>query len=293
MAQRPLRAFWRGGVGATSSGPLVTSPPASQTAPQHPEEDEPFDLPDPNDPEPPHVPDPWAAAASMAMPPPRLPTSPVRSPVGRAATPKAAAASPKADKKYVDYKIDPAPVWGGDDPERNYKELQRNLQLWLVEAEARLPPGLIGKRIIDSIPLGSRLSALLAHLTVDKITSDTGHKQIVSIIESAHEYLKDHRLEQAFEDAIFKGRRDRGMSLTMFLTNKNAAFAELRKQGLDLLATAAGRHLLGHLILRQGGFSQDQKQRLKVVTNGSIDFRDLESAIQKVFGDKLDEQAGP
>ena len=111
MAQRPLRAFWRGGVGATSSGPLVTSPPASQTAPQHPEEDEPFDLPDPNDPEPPHVPDPWAAAASMAMPPPRLPTSPVRSPVGRAATPKAAAASPKADKKYADYKIDPAPVW--------------------------------------------------------------------------------------------------------------------------------------------------------------------------------------
>eukprot|EP00913_Durusdinium_trenchii_P021772 g20455.t1 len=208
-------------------------------------------------------------------------------------TPKADAASPNQEKKYVDYKIDPAPVWGGDDPERNYKELQRNLQLWLVEAEARLPPGLIGKRIIDSIPLGSRLSALLAHLTVDKITSDTGHKQIVSIIESAHEYLKDHRLEQAFEDAIFKGRRDRGMSLTMFLTNKNAAFAELRKQGLDLLATAAGRHLLGHLILRQGGFSQDQKQRLKVVTNGSIDFRDLESAIQKVFGDKLDEQAGP
>ena len=180
--------------------------------------------------------------------------------------------------------------FGGDDPEKNYKEHQRNLQLWLVEAEARLPPGLIGKRIIDSVPLCSRLSALLAHLTVDEITSDTGHRQIVTMIESAHEYLKDHRLEQAFEDAIFRGKRDRGMSLTMFMTNKKAAFAELRKQGLDLLATAAGRHLLGHLILRQGGFSQDQKQRLKVVTNGSIDFREVETAIQKVFGDRLDDQ---
>ena len=79
------------------------------------------------------------------------------------------------------------------------------------------------------------------------------------------------------------------MSLTTFLTNKKAAFAELRKQGLDLLATPAGRHLLGHLILRQGSFSQDQRQRLKVVTNGSIDFREIEMAIQKVFGDRLDE----
>eukprot|EP00913_Durusdinium_trenchii_P022711 g21330.t1 len=192
-------------------------------------------------------------------------------------------------RKYVDYRLDPAPVWGGDQPEKNFKEYQRNLQLWLVEAEARLPHNLIGKRILDSIPLGSKLSALLAHLTVDEITAENGHKIIVGLIESAHEYLKDHRLEQAFEEAIFRGKRDKGTSLTAFLTSKRAAFAELRKQGLDLLETSAGRHLLGHLILRQGAFSQDQKQRLKVVTNGSIDFKDLELAIQKVFGDKLDD----
>lgn len=78
--------------------------------------------------------------------------------------------------------------------------------------------------------------------------------------------------------------------MTSFLTGKKAAFAELKKQGLDLLETAAGRHLLGHLILRQGAFTQDQRQRLKVVTNGSIDYKEIEIAIQKVFGDKLDDQ---
>ena len=185
--------------------------------------------------------------------------------------------------------MDPAPSWGGDSPEKQYKEYHRNLLLWLVEAEARLPTNLIGKRIIDSIPLGSKLSALVAHLAVEEICAENGHRQILRIIEEAHEYLKDQRLEQAFDEAIFKGRRDRGTSLTTFLTNKKAAFAELKKQGLDLLATSAGRHLLGHLILRQGAFSQDQRQRLKVVTNGSIDFKELEKAIQKVFGDRLDE----
>lgn len=61
------------------------------------------------------------------------------------------------EKKHVDYRMDPAPVWGGDSPEKHYKEYLRNLQLWSVEAEARIPLNLIGKRIIDSIPLGSKL----------------------------------------------------------------------------------------------------------------------------------------
>ena len=200
---------------------------------------------------------------------------------------------PATERRHVDYRLDPAPVWGGDLPEKNFKEYHRNLQLWLVEAEARLPHNLIGKRIIDSIPLGSKLSTLLAHLTVEEITDPQGHQHILSIIEDAHAYLKDQRLEQAFDEAIFRGRRERGQSMTAFLATKKAAFAELKKQGLDLLATTAGKHLLGHLLLRQGAFTMDQRQRLKVVTNGSIDYQDIERAIQKIFGDKLDDGSVP
>ena len=130
---------------------------------------------------------------------------------------------------------------------------------------------------------------MLAHLTVSEICANDGHRQILAIIEDAHEYLKDQRLEQSFDEAIFKGRRERGQTMTSFLTSKKAAFAELKKQGLDLLSTSAGRHLLGHLLLRQGAFTQDQRQRLKVVTNGSIDYKEIEVAIQKVFGDRLEE----
>ena len=265
------------------SGTSPTPPTATPMPPHSPQrplgESQPADPGLHDEPE-----DPWSRALTG---PPRLATTPPRMP-SHPATPKSGNEG-REPKKHVDYRLDPAPSWGGEMPEKQFREYQRNLQLWLVEAEARLPLNLIGKRIIDAIPLGSRLSSLVAHLTVEEICSDTGHKTIVQIIEDAHEYLKDQRLEQAFDEAIFRGRRDKGMSLTTFLTNKKAAFAELRKQGLDLLATPAGRHLLGHLILRQGSFSQDQRQRLKVVTNGSIDFREIEMAIQKVFGDRLDE----
>jgi len=139
------------------------------------------------------------------------------------------------------------------------------------------------------------LSALLAHLSVSDICAEDGHTVILQIIEDAHEYLKDQRLEQAFDEAIFRifrGRRERGQTMTAFLTAKKAAFAELKKQGLDLLDGRAGRHLLGHLILRQGAFTLDQRQRLKVVTNGSIDYKEIEIALQKICGDRLDDGGG-
>ena len=272
MAERPSRN-WRG-VGATT----VSSSPSASLPLRHDHtrhDDPPIDQPDVLAVET----NPWENQQQRVVTPVRSPRSPFP-----------AAADPAAPRRHVDYRLDPAPVWGGDLPEKNFKEYHRNLLLWLVEAEARIPSNLIGKRIIDSIPLGSKLSALVAHLTVEEICAENGHKVILGIIEEAHEYLKELRLERAFDEAIFRGRRERGQSLTSFLTSKKAAFAELKKQGLDLLATPPGRHLLGHLILRQGSFTQDQRQRLKVVTNGSIDYKLIEVAVQKVFGDKLDEQ---
>ena len=287
MAERPPRT-WSRGVGAPTTQPAAmeaTAPahghqePAEPDRPLDSEQDDGWDWQPP------------MAAATTALPTvPPMPASPLRrSPTRSPLRPGQPAIEDGGQRKHVDYRMDPAPVWGGEMPEKNFKEYQRNLALWLVEAEARIPHNLIGKRIIDSIPLGSKLSATLAHLTVEEICASNGHKMIVQLIEESHEYLRDVRLEQAFDEAIFRGRRDRGQPITSFLTGKKAAFAELKKQGLDLLASTAGRHLLGHLILRQGSFSQDQRQRLKVVTNGSIDYKQLETAIQKVFGDKLDE----
>ena len=56
-----------------------------------------------------------------------------------------------------------------------------------------------------------------------------------------------------------------------------------------MLATDAGNHLLGHLLLKQGGFTLDQQQRIRGLTDGSIDFRKVELAIRKIFGDSLDD----
>ena len=102
---------------------------------------------------------------------------------------------------------------------------------WWRRSSASRETSCIGKRIIDGIPFGSRLAALLAHLSVEDITSEKGYEKIVSIIEEAHDYLRDAKLEQAFDQAIFKGRRRADQTLSGFVATKKAAFGELKRQG--------------------------------------------------------------
>ncbi|OLP97718.1 Dynein heavy chain 6, axonemal [Symbiodinium microadriaticum] len=128
-------------------------------------------------------------------------------------------------RKYVDDRMDAAPVWDGEMPETKYRE--------------------------------------------HDITADRGYEKIVKLIEEAHDYLRDAKLEQAFEMAIFRGRRRADQLLSGFVATKKASIGELKRQGVDLLG--AGSRLLPHLILKQGNFTEDQKQRVKVLTDGSID----------------------
>ena len=190
----------------------------------------------------------------------RTPTSPIQprsltgataaeAPFGAEGLDGSAGPAGPAGRKFAEYRMEAAPKWDGEKPEEQYREYARTLRLWLIEAQERLPKSLIGKRILDSIPYGSRLSSVLAHLSVEEITAPDGWKRVVACIEEAHGYLKVAKLEQAFNAAIFGGRRKQGQTLTGFLATKKAAFAELKKQGLDLLSSDAGQHLLGHLVL--------------------------------------------
>ncbi|CAE7948306.1 hypothetical protein AK812_SmicGene44163 [Symbiodinium microadriaticum] len=97
----------------------------------------------------------------------------------RTASPRAAAdGGASAGKRFVDYKMEAAPSWDGEQPEVKYKEYAR-------------------QRIIDAIQYGSR-------------------------------YLKDAKLEQAFDQASCKGRRRMDQSLSGFVATKKAAEAARR-----------------------------------------------------------------
>ncbi|CAE7939226.1 Ttll5 [Symbiodinium necroappetens] len=161
---------------------------------------------------------------------------PGEAPLGAEGLDGSAGPAGPAGRKFADYRMEAAPKWDGEKPEEQYREYARALRLWLIEARERLPESLIGKRILDSIPYGSRLSSVLAHLSVEEITAPDGWKRVVACIEEAHGYLKVAKLEQAFNAAIFGGRR----------------------------------------------------KQVRVLTNGAIDFRLVETAIRKIFNDTLD-----
>ena len=90
------------------------------------------------------------------------------------------------------------------------------------------------KRIIDAIPYGSRLASVVAHLTVEEITTENGWKMVIQCIEDAHDYLKVQKLEQAFSEAIFRGRCRHGQILSGFWHRRRRASLSFGSKGLDL-----------------------------------------------------------
>ena len=64
--------------------------------------------------------------------------------------------------------------------------VREQLEALADRCRPKAPGKLIGKRIIDAIPYGSRLAALMAHLTVDEITDPHGYAANVKITEKHH-----------------------------------------------------------------------------------------------------------
>ena len=95
---------------------MVAPPRSPAASPQRPDHQRPSPVHEPGDYGEGHDhEDPWAAAATAAATLVRPPT-----PAGSTTNAR--------DRKFVDYKVDPAPSWGGHLPEKNYKEYIRNMK---------------------------------------------------------------------------------------------------------------------------------------------------------------------
>ncbi|OLP84960.1 hypothetical protein AK812_SmicGene34086 [Symbiodinium microadriaticum] len=122
---------------------------------------------------------------------------------------------------------------------------------------------------MEAAPQWDGENASHARFTVEEITAPEGWTTVVSIIEEAHEYLK-------------VSWRANGL-----------LSPSSRSVDFDLLDSEAGQHLLGHLVLPQGGFTKDERQRIRVLTDGSINFKLVEAAIRRIFNDTLDAAPEP
>ena len=208
------------------------------------------------------------ADGSLSAPPrsPRTfnPRTAGRNPGRRGRGPASRAMSPRRYEESDDGRVripkcDPCPTWDGKDPEKTLRPWLREYELWLLEAKLILDPELIGKRV--SRALIGKAADPIAHLTASDIASPYGHEQIIELIKEANVHVMEKKLEDAFDEAIYRGRREKGENMTPFVTRKRVAFMELRRLGMDFLSSDAGKHLMGHIILKQGYFTNDQKQR--------------------------------
>ena len=176
---------------------------------------------------------------------------------------------------------EPPPYFDGEDPAKNFKPWLRELELWAFDTE--VPAAKHGTRILRR--LGGAAKAAANELETSEILGEKGKDNILAKLK---EYFSPHletTMPKAFEKAVYGEIRGIRESLSEYIIRMDAAFRELKNEGVDLPSEARG-----YVMYRQARLSSVQEDQLTTWTEGKFSRDVVIKALRKL--DKVREQPG-
>ena len=176
---------------------------------------------------------------------------------------------------------EPPPYFDGEDPARSFKPWLRELELWAYDTE--VPLSKHGTRILRR--LGGAAKAAANELETSEIVGEKGRDNIVAKLK---EYFAPHletTMPKAFEQAVYGEVRGSKESLSEYIVRMDAAFRNLRDEGVDLPSDARG-----YVMFRQARLSTVQEDQVTTWTEGRFGRDVVIKALRRL--DKVKEQGG-
>ena len=174
---------------------------------------------------------------------------------------------------------EPPPYYDGEDPSRTFKPWLRELEFWAFDTE--IPRAKHGTRILRR--LGGVAKAAANELETSEIMGEKGKDNILAKLR---EYIAPHletTMPKAFEAAVYGEGRGARESLGEYIARMDAAFRNLKDEGVDLPSEARG-----YVLFRQARLSTVQEDQLTTWTEGKFGRDVVIRAMRKL--DKVREQ---
>ena len=150
-------------------------------------------------------------------------------------SPGESAEPPEGDDQRPPFRDrEPPPYFDGEDPARTFKPWLRELELWAFDTE--VPKAKHGTRILRR--LGGAAKAAANELETAEILGEKGKDNILTKLK---EYFSPHletTMPKAFERAVYGEVRGSRETLSEYIVRMDAAFRELRDEGVDLPSEA-------------------------------------------------------
>ena len=144
---------------------------------------------------------------------------------------------------------EPPPYYDREDPGRSFKPWLRELELWAYDTE--VPKNKHGTRILRR--LGGVAKAAANELETSEIIGEKGKENTVAKLT---EYFAPHletTMPKAFEKAVYGEGRGSKETLSEYIVRMDAAFRDLKNEGVDLPSEARG-----YVLFRQARLSTVQ-----------------------------------
>ena len=196
-------------------------------------------------------------------------------------SPGESSGTPEGDEGPPFRDREPPPHHDGEDPGKSFKPWLRELELWAFDTE--VPKAKHGTRILRRLRRVAKAAA--NELETSEIVGEKGKDNIIAKLK---EYFAPHletTMPKAFEAAVYGDCRGARESLSEYIVRMDAAFKNLKDEGVDLPSEARG-----YVMFRQARLSSVQEDQLTTWTEGRFSRDVVIKAMRKL--DKVREQGG-
>ena len=154
---------------------------------------------------------------------------------------------------YVYRDRDPPPSWNGSTPEVSFKTWLRDLELW--EATTDIPKEKRAIKLVQALTGPAREA--VSSLTLAELQHADGYKTVMKVLNDNFKPYVETALPRAMEGVFYGQARGAKESIPDYLVRASHALAELKAEGVDLPAKAAG-----YLLFRQANLDKELESRV-------------------------------
>ena len=171
------------------------------------------------------------------------------------------------------------PGFDGGDP-LAFKKYERDIQLWVFDTE--VPKVKHGVRMLRTLTGPARAAA--EEIPLEVLMTEEGSKAIMKKLREYFSPYLESALPRAFEEAVYSEMRKNKETIQEYIIRQDAAFKELKDEGVTLDDTVKG-----YIIFRHASLTQVQEDQVTTWTSGQYGREEVIKALrrlEKVHHDK-------
>ena len=166
-------------------------------------------------------------------------------------------------------------VFDGSNPS-GYRKWRRRAELYLLALPSNYSKERWGPKLLEFIQ--GEAEEALEDLSIEKVTAETGYKDIFSILDDKYKELQQESLHRGLKEYFYQVMIKPGESYRNFMVRIDTAHRKLVEHGITL-----PEEVQGWFLMRKLGLDQSSESMVLTATSGSLKKSEVTKAIKAIF----------